>query len=401
MDWMERIAQRQGTGKEKVRIGRLYGVLYNLTVDVRSGSVDLRLRPSTAMLDELSKMKRGTLVGMELLEPAHRGAIVEEANKYDMELEKNRVGYLEDLEEHCKASGIGIAYLESPEIVMEHLNAEVRLRTMRDELYGMRVYDQIAERLKSVERSEHALLVEREYLQNVSQVSNMISEMKRQGPEAALITKEHAQILWGMQLSGRLEIEFKSAAAEMRPKMDYRLFYAAASAASEMYEKLSSTYEGSQKIDIAELLGSDIPPNRFDEGMMGSLKALARADSCMRSHSAVKNGKITEGRPDFIGTDDVDVPLRGLFELYIKEESGNEVSGTIEDVYGMAAFRGTFDDAGFRFIKHYGRKAVMAGGDLYDIRFEGRSDERLPGSVSGEFRMLDGSRGAFRMVAFR
>jgi hypothetical protein len=82
-------------------------------------------------------------------------------------------------------------------------------------------------------------------------------------------------------------------------------------------------------------------------------------------------GRVTpEKMPDFIGNFDNSLP-KGLFEMFIEEREGDNISGTIEDVYGTATFEGVLSDTEIRFTKHYiPEKSSIEASDC-DLMYKG------------------------------
>ncbi len=76
-----------------------------------------------------------------------------------------------------------------------------------------------------------------------------------------------------------------------------------------------------------------------------------------RCYHALKKGRITDGKPDYIGTWDLDFEHKGLFEIYVTKssptEDGMNIEGIIEDCFGTAEFTGKIEPKGITFVKKY------------------------------------------------
>ena len=108
---------------------------------------------------------------------------------------------------------------------------------------------------------------------------------------------------------------------------------------------------------------------------------VARRIQLERKYRAIKEGRITDGNPDFIGTWSVRIPVQGLFEIYIKKRKGTRISGIMEDSCGTATVEGEITDTRMWFVKRYDADAVSIGGFPH-LRYEG---ERQNGTIKGTY----------------
>lgn len=119
-----------------------------------------------------------------------------------------------------------------------------------------------------------------------------------------------------------------------------------------------------------------------------------------RSYKAVKESRITDGKPDFIGTWDTGRPHRGLFEMFVQErvEEGprTRVRGVIEDCNGNATFEGEFRGERVAFTKVYTKAMDRAAkGNIF---YEGWRHNT--GEYQGEYSGMDCGCGLFTMKKF-
>jgi hypothetical protein len=79
---------------------------------------------------------------------------------------------------------------------------------------------------------------------------------------------------------------------------------------------------------------------------------------------------IPEKIPDFIGNFDNGYP-RGIFEMFIEEREGSNISGTIEDCYGTATFKGVLSETEISFTKHYLLEQSSVDASKNDFNYKG------------------------------
>lgn len=110
-----------------------------------------------------------------------------------------------------------------------------------------------------------------------------------------------------------------------------------------------------------------------------------------RSYDAVVKGRITDENPHFIGTWDLTLEPKGLFELFIeKVSSGNngslQFSGTVEDCLGSSKVEGTMNTKQINFTKKYYNTEDGASGK--PIFYEGQIKD---GDVVGIYKISSSS----------
>ncbi len=114
-----------------------------------------------------------------------------------------------------------------------------------------------------------------------------------------------------------------------------------------------------------------------------------------RLYKAVKEGRITDGKCDYIGTWDLDLEHRGLFEVYIEYNFGNVIKGKIFDCLGDAVFSGIVDGDRITFVKEY--TEVYGNAAKRAISYEGAlQGEEYVGSLE-----YNGPQAGFKMKKFQ
>ena len=122
-------------------------------------------------------------------------------------------------------------------------------------------------------------------------------------------------------------------------------------------------------------------------------------DSVLRRYNAVKLGRILpDKKPQFIGSWDIDMNERGLFEVYInKKDSNGGVRGVIEDTFGSAFFSGRIANGQIKLSKLYDNLAIKNGGASEKITYYG---ELKNWKYEGNFN-VENCHGNFWMNEFR
>lgn len=116
-----------------------------------------------------------------------------------------------------------------------------------------------------------------------------------------------------------------------------------------------------------------------------------------RRYKSVKEGRITDGSPNYIGTWDLKVEPRGLFEFYLDGGVGEDgkIKGTIEDCFGTATFSGEINSGKISFtkvyVKVYNNDADAGRGIFYEghLQEDGNYVGEYYGGmyISGKFKM--------------
>ena len=118
-----------------------------------------------------------------------------------------------------------------------------------------------------------------------------------------------------------------------------------------------------------------------------------------RTGRALNRGRITDRTPNYIGTSELGNPSQGLFEMFIEQRNGRQISGRIEDIYGSARFEGIMRGNRVYFWKQYDATAISIGARKDTVHYRGTQTD---GKTSGTY-WREGSNGPendFVMKAF-
>lgn len=121
-----------------------------------------------------------------------------------------------------------------------------------------------------------------------------------------------------------------------------------------------------------------------------------------RNYDAVNNGRVTQGNPHFIGTWDLLLEPRGLFELYIDEHLSRrngsvQFEGIIEDCIGSASVKGELSKGSITFTKKYFKGLRCSSQPIF---YEAQISQ---GNVVGVYHIQDSPSGhvGFKMKQLR
>ncbi|MGA3021144.1 MAG: hypothetical protein ABSD68_04315, partial [Candidatus Micrarchaeales archaeon] len=255
-----------------------------------------------------------------------------------------------------------IVYLDNADLFKEYASMEVKRYGLEKHLRKSKTAEQTAD----LRNALYVLEVEMEYLHHVKREDALVNAMLSQKPEVVIVGLGHSDILWDRFKNGRLTgIKFGSYATEEGCVPDF--------VDGELTTCLSEAPSKSEEKAIIEMLSERIPPNTLmqDSGSDGAY--LAIRDSLERKYCAIKSGRITEEKPDAIGTWDTTIRAKGLFELFITERNGTKVSGTIEDTLGKSTFNGVWESDFISFVKEYQNPAILAGASQKALFYNGQS----------------------------
>jgi hypothetical protein len=97
----------------------------------------------------------------------------------------------------------------------------------------------------------------------------------------------------------------------------------------------------------------------------------------------METGRLDDKKPDFVGTWNIDNPMKGYFEMYVNR-NGKSISGEIIDCLGDATFEGEIGTRDIRFIKKYKDEKSCKSAASSEIDYRGIVRERR---ITGFFVM--------------
>lgn len=410
-----------------VEIDRLYGAMHATSVNFNGlMESEVMLRPSPLLLEELARLPSGTLVGVEELTPEERKELEHLViNGKKISVSEGTTIYWQKIIEHCQKHGLEICYLEDMSSWIECIQQGRQLIRLREKIRKQ----QDEEKRKALLPQAYALSIRADYGFAVEREQRLLQRIAQMRPKVVLLGRGHTDVLWELpELALAHNLKFKSYAAEDLPDM---------SGVKGRLLRILGNSQSYSRESAEKYLSEGIEPNRFSATAYPLIANVAERESLERRHRALKTGRIVLGRtpdflgyvsdetfksshqelkaaiaghnPDFIGTWDTGVPLRGLFELFIIKRKDDSITGIIEDTVGSATFFGEIrdgNDGWIKFHKRYTQTARFVGSRVEHINYYGeKKDGTFHGTFEGserDFLLHDNYvNGRFEMIPFQ
>ena len=314
-------------------VERLYGVQHGAEAPwILTGEGGISASPSWELLFGLESLPQGTKVAIEYTPKFNRPFFVDGKRAF-VPLSQRR--YWQEIIKTCKTAHLDIVYLEDFPTFTEIVRREIQCGEVLGELQKAE-----PERELELRRTLYRLTVEAEYLNVIQREKTFLERIQATQPKVVIMGQRHTDFLIanGQEFSSRgiTVANYRKEALSLHPSF---LF--------------------SEDRHVSGVLLEDSSPNP---------QIIVERTCLERQLRAVTEGRVTDGSPNFIGTWDVEIPARGLFEVYL--ESG--MSGRIEDCLGTATFVGEIGPERVDFIKGY-HPEESSGAAYHDvINYSGR-----------------------------
>ncbi|MBR9676647.1 hypothetical protein GOV04_00710 [Candidatus Woesearchaeota archaeon] len=300
-----------------------------------------RAVPTSGLLSSLEKLPPKTRVGIELVDDRVSRAVKADLNALLIELERDLTSqrsytligeaedyymdaaarYFEDIAKHCAKCGHEIVLLEDIDPYLKFNEALVKLnrqRVLDDE--NIRYQSKLASNIKKIKSSDtsYRLILEADKFNVLERDATLLKNIIGKKVDVAVVGRGHSDYWYSNRerLREDLGIVFDSYHADVEIGNDHRL---------QFFENRT-----------------------LDSNILSDITNLERAVTFLENDRLV-----LAKEPDFVGTWDVSTPSKGYFELFIEEQDGQNVSGTIVDCVGDATFEGTLTSKSFDFVKTY------------------------------------------------
>lgn len=341
-----------------IKIERLYSVEHRASVlgFVPTMSRDVPVYPSEGLLNELSLLSKGTSVGLEGCPEIffQEG----EDKKWKTEF------YFQKIIKACNSFGLPIVYLEDIETYEELYAKLSEAERYRLELAAychevaegqLFFFDSKREISEALYRAE----TEAGYIRHIIREDRMIKKIIEKRLSVVIIGAAHGDFF---MLEG---LKFKPQG------------FAIKSFRKERFDTV-----GEIEVFDPHLL-TVLTNDRPDPGFVLERELLER------QYNAVTKWRVFPDRTaDFIGTDDLEVRTRGLFEGFIENREGTFVSGSIVDNGGDASFEGKWDGQKIVFVKKYDPERTIMAANRQQILYEGTLRGGSPAGICGTCRFL-------------
>lgn len=295
-------------------IERLYGVQHGGEVyPMFTADGGISASPSWELLFDLESLPQGTKVAIEYIPKFNRPFFVDGKRAF-VPLSQRR--YWQEIIKTCKTAHLDLVYLEDFPTFTEIVRRKMQCGEILGELQKAE-----PERELELRRTLYRLTVEAEYLDVIQREKTFLERIRATQPKVVIMGQGHTDFLIanGQEFSSRgiTVANYRKEALSLPPSF---LF--------------------SEDRNVSGVLLEDSSPNP---------QIIVERTCLKRQSRALTEGRVTDGSPDFIGTWDVEIPARGLFEVYLDSKQ----SGRIEDCLGTATFVGEIGPERIDFTKGY------------------------------------------------
>ncbi len=358
---------------------RLFGINHggpNIFAAIEVG--EIFVSPSKEFSEELKGMPRGTKVGLEWchkwVENGHTITHTPiEIEGEEVHLSSAPAHYWNRLLWICREKDFEYVFLDDIDAYFEYAEKIVESHRRGNELEKLARQMECGQlslfpelmriHMQSLKEEVYRADVEAEYIHVVRREEGILRKMKEERPDVIIVGTGHADYF--IVRKSDLEddgIEFECYSRDEIPP------------------------------DHVPRLGNDYVDACFIKNAFPDHSIAVGRDRLKRKYNAAVLGCIVPGgRPDLIGTWNVSIPARGLFEMYVETQDGDLFSGSIEDTLGGAHFDGRKGDISIEFAKEYGIQAAENGAAKGPIEYRGiLKNGRYEGSFNGK-----GTRGSF------
>ncbi|KKT66052.1 MAG: hypothetical protein UW61_C0032G0003 [Candidatus Curtissbacteria bacterium GW2011_GWC1_44_33] len=292
-------------------IERLYGVEHSIEAPwIFGGEEQIPASPSWELLFDLESLPQGTKVAIEYTPKFNRPFYVGETLAL---IPRPQRKYWQEIIQTCKTAKLDIVYLEDFPAFLEISRRRLQTAEILHE-----AQEAGPERKLELNRSLYRLDVETDYLYLFQRERTFLEKIQAAQPQIVIMGKGHTDFL----ITNRQEFSSRGITVACYQR--------------ETLSRPPSFICDLDKHVYGEILEDSSPDPQI----------LIERNCLERKMRAVTEGRVTNGSPDFIGTWDVEIPARGLFEVYLD-------SGTIEDCLGTAMFVGEITPEKVDFTKGY------------------------------------------------
>ena len=319
-------------------------------------SVPIRAYPSKDLVEKIRSFPKGTAVGLEL--PVKESEIPEFAKGFDRVLNQNE--YFRDIRNICQENGLKIIYLDT-------IGYDEHLKILAEQSF-------LFDRAKTIKMVEESTGRERASEEEKLHLAREIYRLDKKAEHARVIVRDKGlleSIVNNTEL--RIAIVGQGHSAYWMLK---KIFDEKGIKIEYMEDQIPEVNH--MEFDMASEHGSSIQQTaKLVQNPGIDIKNTAMIEEIKRRFFAATKQRIfLDKKPDFVGTFDLQIPARGLFEMYINESekigTDEHINGIIEDVFGTAKFQGSIQGNEIFFFKEYFGHALWVGASRRGIRYDGR-----------------------------
>ena len=270
-----------------------------------------------------------------------------------------------NLLDYFRSQGNQIYFLEQKEYFKQMVSLTEQLTELERKVRRLRN----PQRRDAVELQIDRLRIEFGYMNIVGREQPIFDSIIKYKPDLVFLGDAHAARLYNNRDEFREEgVDIEGYWHDSIVKsitIDDLMF--AASASSE-HMPMEAYLEDSVKVELVKVEEPIVPE-------------CALSIEAEKLYKAVKEGRVTDYAPNFIGTWNTRLPHRGLFEVFINKiepaKETTKIKGTIEDCLGLAEFSGQLQDNLIGIVKKYTHATDEAakGEIIYDGKYNEKSGE--------------------------
>jgi hypothetical protein len=245
--------------------------------------------------------------------------------------------YWINIEEICKQRDLKVVHLEDFPTYMKYaqklgekynLDNELLKRNIEFRKHnpysGTKIFEEIPEIIKLL-RNIYQKQTEADYIFTIEREQKIFDKIAEAQPQVVILGKGHADYVM---------LKPKEFSSRKIPMGEYR------------------TEERHAPRRFGEEIGNSDEAIYMLRNPNPDKKELLDRELLKRRYSAITESRILPDKiPDYIGTWDLNIPARGLFEIYLNPK--NKFVGKIEDALGTASFMGEIKEEGLFFTKNY------------------------------------------------
>ncbi len=347
---------------ERVEIQRLYGVRHGaIDTDYWGDQIEVLVGPSKGLMKDLLTLPQGTRIGIEY-DPELE--LPMEVNGQHVEFSEVDRFYWGRVRRLAQRNSLDIQYLDNIAFYARQIEKDLEARALFKKGAHKNGMD-LNTHLRYM-RASHKAEIEADYIYRIEREDAILDRITELKPAVVIVGQSH-----GDSFTERLE--------ELRARGVIVGAYLAEDSTLPRLPYKRPLYERA-------ILNDHPTPKR---------ELVIERELVMRKYRAATRGRVmAEGIPDFIGTWDLRVPAKGLFEVYLESDG----DGRIEDIFGSATAIARIDGDKIGFDKKYVLEDSSPTVIQETLRYT--TDNYDDGKYSGTWSCEMGT-SAFTMVPFK
>lgn len=292
------------------------------TADISKAQLKM-LPPSEAFISHIKALRRGTTIALTTINPnALQNIVISSSSKFkSYELLQTETEYFAHIAKACQVCGHRIIYITQPNDVVNILRVESKINGIIEEIKHVSNFKEMQTRREALYASQMYFA----YLMFYAPFVKAIAEISRIQPDILITNVYTADNLWAMSTQNSTALATLSIASY---SLDIQ----------EKYYPLGGIYFSKISQNTFMALHGHIDKERINNSVLN-------LDYIGRYYKLSIEGKLTNNKPDYLGTLTFATPQSGFFELYINATTqlpnGERVfGGRIEAVTGSSSVNG-------------------------------------------------------------